>query len=705
MNWRSRARRAYSEQAYADGPRTGRRGPGRRLIAFGVVFVIVSLAGLGYTFLRPAEYRATARAEIVPAEDLEVRAPENGSSGAGAEVDVPVSFLGELQVLTSRPLLAQLLRQLQAAGLVDFASEAEGVGALQSMITVTPIKDTRIVELTAVGPRPGVLAPAVNGLLQLYQTQVLERYRSTSGQAVKQAQDEAERYEAAVNDKRQAMSALRARYGIVSLERDENESLSEAKGLGVSLTTAEDKAAAAEARVRALKDSIASGQSPVLSKDDPTLAGLEDRLSQARDRYSQLQRRFTENYLALDPNARALKTSIGELEAQVEKERAAGQQANLAGAQEEAARARQVVDQLHARLGTTRQTAQAFSARFGEYRTLQDELNNLEALLRTAREKAVRLEASERARRPQVRLIEAAVTPLEPWRPLYLRDSSITLGAAVALGFLAAWLTAFLTRRDEGPAFIVAPTAFPYPVSLNGPAGGHAALEGTGAVGAIAQGGAPPMLPPAAAPLELGDAEVVALLEAADPVARAVIVVLLSGLAPEELLPLRWSDVDTVRGLVRIGAPSPREFALIPEAASALRAAQAVKSRQLAAGDPSPPLIPASATAGPSASDLESLVACAAHDAGLPMAAEVTPAVLRHTYLAFMARNGVRFSDLAAIAGPLPASAISSYGALAPGGKRRSLAEIDGVLPGVRQWMSASTPVGQPAAPPAGTST
>ncbi len=705
MNWRSRASRAYAEPAYADGLRTGQGGPGRRLIAFGVVFVIVSLAGLGYTFLRAAEYRATARAEIVPAEDLEVRAPENGASGAGAEVDVPVSFLGELQVLTSRPLLARLLHQLHTAGLLDFASETQGVSALQSMISVTPIKDTRIVELTAVGSRPDVLAPAVNGLLQQYEAQVLERYRSTSGQAVKEARDQAERYEAAVNEKRQAMSALRARYGIVSLERDENEALSEAKGLGVSLTTAEDKAAAAEARVRALKDSIAAGQSPVLSKDDPTLAGLEERLSQAREQYSQLQRRFTENYLALDPKARALKTSIAELEAQVQKERAAGRQANLAGAQEEAARARQVVDQLHDRLGATRQTAQAFSARFGEYKTLQDELNNLEALLRSAREKAVRLEASERARRPQVRLIEAAVMPLEPWRPLYLRDSCITLGAAVVLGFLAAWLTAFLTQRDEGPAFIVAPTAFPYPVSMNGPAGGHSALEGVPAIGAIARGSVPPMLPPAAAPLELGDAEVVALLQAADPVARAVIVVLLSGLAPEELLPLRWSDVDTVRATVRIGSPSPREFALTPETASALRVAQAVKSGHAAAGGLSEPLVPASAASGLLASDLESLVACAAHDAGLPMAADVTPAVLRHTYLAFMARNGVRFSDLAAIAGPLPASAISFYGALAPGGKRRSLAEIDGVLPGVRQWMSTLTLAGQPDFPPASTST
>ena len=39
----------------------------RRLLVFLGVFVAVAAVGLGYTFLRPAEYRATARVQITPA--------------------------------------------------------------------------------------------------------------------------------------------------------------------------------------------------------------------------------------------------------------------------------------------------------------------------------------------------------------------------------------------------------------------------------------------------------------------------------------------------------------------------------------------------------------------------------------------------------------------------------------------------------------
>jgi polysaccharide biosynthesis transport protein len=51
---------------------------------------------------------------------------------------------------------------------------------------------------------------------------------------------------------------------------------------------------------------------------------------------------------------------------------------------------------------------------------------------------------------------------------------------------------------------------------------------------------------------------------------------------------------------------------------------------------------------------MEALISYAAHDAGLQQAADVTPWAVRHTFISYLVRQGLRFSDLARIVGTLP---------------------------------------------------
>ena len=75
----------------------------------------------------------------------------------------------------------------------------------------------------------------------------------------------------------------------------------------------------------------------------------------------------------------------------------------------------------------------------------------------------------------------------------------------------------------------------------------------------------------------------------------------------------------------------------------------------------------------------------AAHDAAIEDAPQVTAACLRHTYIAFLMRQGIRFADLTRLVGPLPAEAISAYSALSPAGARRPLSEIQLMHPALRE--------------------
>jgi integrase len=175
---------------------------------------------------------------------------------------------------------------------------------------------------------------------------------------------------------------------------------------------------------------------------------------------------------------------------------------------------------------------------------------------------------------------------------------------------------------------------------------------------------------------ELNDAELRRLMDAAEEEGRLAMVALLSGVSPEELGEMRWADIDADANLLRIARPAPREIAISSEISHWLfaikqsRGAQAEDRwlKQFVAG-------------GSQAGHVESIIAYAAHDAALEYPAEITPAVIRHTYIAFLVRQGIRFSELARIVGPLPTEVTAMYGAMAMGGNRRSLETSERVMP------------------------
>ncbi len=180
---------------------------------------------------------------------------------------------------------------------------------------------------------------------------------------------------------------------------------------------------------------------------------------------------------------------------------------------------------------------------------------------------------------------------------------------------------------------------------------------------------------------ELTDAELQTLVNAADDESRLALVALPSGISPEELIRLTWADVNVQAGIVRIVRPTPRELPMTPVLVSLLGWMTESKPSEGEARlltDPS---------GNPTTlAYLDSLIAYAAHDAGLEQPAEVTPAVIRHTFIAFLVRQGLRFRDLARIVGPLPAAVTAMYDAMVSGGPRRSVEEIDMVIPALRNY-------------------
>jgi hypothetical protein len=134
--------------------------------------------------------------------------------------------------------------------------------------------------------------------------------------------------------------------------------------------------------------------------------------------------------------------------------------------------------------------------------------------------------------------------------------------------------------------------------------------------------------------------------------------------------------VDLVRRRIQIAGEPAREVPICDTLAGALARRMTRPGRQLIADTQGHAM---------AMDDLDADLLCAAHDCGIESPAEVRPAALWHTYVAFLVRQGIRFADLIQIGGRLPAEVMAAYSSLSPTGPRLPLDAVERVLPAVAQ--------------------
>ncbi len=690
-----------------------RRANRRKLFVFATTFSLLAAAGLFYSYSRPAVYLASARVQINPgAVQVEAAVSTGGTQGANATR----SLLNELQVLTSRPLVKSALEKMtpiEASARSKFG--ADPLTSLQAGLEAVVAQGTDVVELSSRGPEPEVAATLVNELIVAYTQKLADGYAQTAGTSLVQLGDEVAKLTEKVKTQRRQMEDFRVRHGIVSFEREENEVLGRVKGQTEALNKAQEKLAVAEGKLRAMSES-ASADRPVAATARPNAAldNLEQRASAAREELAELNRAYTPEYLAMDPRARAVRNRLAELERQLVTQRQStvqvvkvDQSSALADAREEVNAARETVARIAQQASGNRGALQQFSARFSEFKTLKEELAPLESLLRDATQRKARMEAGEAARRPSVRVLEPAFAPREAWQPQYTRDAAIVLAASFLLALLAMWLVELFNRVDAPPTMVVAqgpayPRSPQYPGDPSFELGFDAAPANTPRLArrmplavehAVGQGAAHQMTGSQSQPSvtsrpprELLQEELTGILRNASPNVALFAHMLLRGISPREAIGLRGHNVDTEAKVVRVGAANseegmreiPLDSGFHPLILAGFKLTPAVDGQNLLSNGNGGPLgLP----------NLAAELLYAAHDAGVDQPSEVTPDALRHTAAAFLARQGIRLTDLAKVMGELNAEQAALYSAMAPSGKRLGLDEVDRLMPALKQTL------------------
>jgi polysaccharide biosynthesis transport protein len=641
----------------------------RRAVAFLVTFLPAAAASLIWVYSQPPEYRAAARLQISPAAGV---AQATEAKDAPAVVTDAKSFLTEVQVLTSRPLLQDVTDRLNGSGdLPDLGPDP--VAAVQAMLHTEPIGGTQMVELSATGPHQRLVWRLVNTIVETYQQHVADAYRDAAAKSSGEVADELKALETKITAKREAVNAFRKQYDIVSMEHKENDVLADIEGLSQSYTLANERLEKAKGRLDALK----AGKAVVRAKDDPTLADLQQRVTVLREQWHEMQGRFTPAYLAFDADAKALQARLANLQEQLQAQIAASQRTAAAEAQEEFASAQAASERLRQDVAANQKQAQEFATHLNDYKAMREDLDHLEGMNRAALDQLTKLQSSEAERAPRIQLVEAAAESRQPWRPDYRLEAALGLAGAVAFGLFAAWFV----------DFIAGPVAPPMPAFVQ--YAWAPALPG-------AEGRLPPpplaitadyarLPPPEPAPRELTDSEIGALVGAATKDARLIAVALLTGLTVEEIVVLRWEDVDFAASTIRVGGADARTLSLDEPMRALLAARQ--QRQEKAAGR----ILQKPDGDGFADAEMARLVLLAAFDAGLERPQEVTPSVLRYTFISYLLRQGIRAADIDQVVGRVPHDELLAWMQLNSPAARRPIEDIERVVPALREIAAAGT--------------
>ncbi len=649
------------------------RGNRRRLRVFVVTFLLVLATGLVFTYSRPAEYRSQARIAVKSAVAVSAlpsaTAQRSATVTTAASSDDASSMQTAANLLLRRPLIETALATLHKQGveLPEFGTNP--AQTIQSALAAEPIAGTNLINLTVTGPQAGHLPAILDALIEAYSRQAVESYATSASAETQTLRQELRNLDQRLAERNKALEDFRESADIVSGERDENQVLARVKGLSISLNLANEKVAQAEGRARSLRESLISGKTAVRSRDNPTLVALETRASQLRESLREQERIYTPQYMAMDPNVRGMRSRLADLEGQIAEQKSSAGQVALAEADDELAAAKQAQQRLQKQIAEERSAVHAFSKNFSAYKSMQEDLAQLEASRRSVSERLLRTETSEASRMPAIQVVEPAITPRDPWRPEYSRDAGISFALAVVVALL---VMAVVELFNRPPPASTAPVIVPQPwISLEREP--HVALGGNLVPPSLPnQVGSPALLPGAMAFLrELSQPESAQLLLVMNEKDRVWAGLLLCGATVAEVREISRQHLIEDGPFIQISGQHARRLR-IPEALF----------RQLEAASNSVHDEGAELVKMPNSEEqLRRQLICAAHDAGLDDPATVTPDALRHTCIAYLVRQGLRFSDLDRIVGALPADVLAGYASLSLAGIRRTIAEIDTLMP------------------------
>jgi uncharacterized protein involved in exopolysaccharide biosynthesis len=601
---------------------------GRRWKIFLAVLLTGAVLGAALVYSRAPVYRAVASVLTVKPKAVDSRS---------AEADIEHVAI-QSRLLLSPELLSRLAARLRGDGIAADPRD------LESVLAISPVADTNLLELRAEGGDPAQLQTLVNRWTETYEDYRAEEIEAATGRTTTELEQQQAVLQARIDSARRELQVFRETHDIVGLERGENASLAKLNNLNRSLGNARERLTDAESRMAAVEAAIAAGETVVPREQKADIARMQTALERNRAQLAELRQRYTQKYIDRDPVLRELPSRVSAMQGELNQALALARRSVRDEAKQEVDAARLSLASLEQQLAEHERNVQVFNAQFQQYESLQGNLERLDALYADNTERLTQIQMQGFQKYPQIQVVEWAREPTTPIRPDYERDMLIALGVSFGLALFVTWLVEYLggraSRVNHGPMIGVR-IAPPDAAAALSQARADALQVDQRWVPLAGPVDTPPEAAPDTTARYLDADSVRKLMAESGRQVRAHIALLLSGVSPTELEALEPADLDADQRRIHIGGNDSRTLSLAEPAWHLLQ--------PLTEDDPGRSrTLPAD--------ELDNRLRQAAMDAGLEEPDDVDAWLLWHSYLWFLLGQNATTDELQARLGRVGAA-------------------------------------------------
>ncbi|MDN4502242.1 hypothetical protein QX776_07495 [Alteromonadaceae bacterium BrNp21-10] len=598
------------------------------------IFLLSLTLSLLWVWLRPPVYQSQAIIHFTYPQQM------------GRELAaVPVEQITlNQQRLTSNRVLQTLSQSLAEEKYIQLSTEQ-----LAAMLTAQAHTASRIINLKAHSSEIGVLEPVMSLWLQNYLQQITTEVSDNSLEEQQAIQDKLLALEEKIDIQKLELATFSEANNIVSLERDENRSLSKIKNLNRSLDEAEQELVSLESINDSLQKAMEKGKGVINPSDKGVIDGIRKNIRQLSGQLDGFAERFTEEYMAKDPKTVSIMRALEESKQNLQQRISSSQQNYLQQTQRQLQQALDKIQRISAQLQVLTPQANEFNRKLDEYRRIKNALNELEQQAQRLNNQLIQ-EQVQKPLEAKINILEPPFVPQFPISPNYWLDSLYSLIGSASLALMGLLVFSFIVRQKQASSSMTSYHVMP----VVNPVDNNALLAH--------QGQANPMLGAAQQPtLQLGQADVIgtahlrllsaaecqSLIQAANNPGKIALSLLLHGVSPQELGELSIDDINAEQSLLEIAGAYSRQIVLLPELLALIQ--------QTYSNNDAPFSVDSSID------DLSQRIINAGHDAQMAYPEQLSVEVLRHTYLTFAVSSGIKLSDIEQLAGGISPSALKGY--------------------------------------------
>ena len=426
-----------------------------------VVLGVALAVGLGvvfWTLKQPKIYEATTTIEYDPnpTQPLGHTVEDVGSPVAGYLMSQEF-FETQNHIIASRTISERVVRRLglhRDPSFMDIPLReraawhgVEPVAAaerLQDMLSVEPVKDTRIVNLTVKDVSPARARLLADAIADSYIDKTLEDRMSATVSALEWLSTQLDTLQQQLEGSELALHEFKEQNNVLSVSMEDRQNLvaADMESLNKALTETRIKRIELAARARQLRVAVeADALTPTSSAiaANSTIAGLREQLRTKMSERDSIAVRYGDGH----PRMIGLTAEIGSLADQVRAET----RSMMESAESDLREANQVESGLRGALAEANRAGLELNLREIDYGRLSRARESKAKVYNLLLERTAETDLTRMLRVTHVRLVDRALVPVDPVSPRFSTNASAGAGAGIALGVLLAFGLARLDRR------------------------------------------------------------------------------------------------------------------------------------------------------------------------------------------------------------------------------------------------------------------